>query len=89
MSTITDRVKTTLRELKFPPLQGGPTKDDIIELLEAVLDYDDPEESETIRELRDDIEDLYNGINQAIYDLESLLEDISELDGIIEDLRRL
>lgn len=88
MSTITDRVETTLRELKFPPLQGGPTKDDIIELLEAVLDYDDPEESETIRELRDDIEDLYNGINQAIDDLESL-EDISELDGIIEDLRRL
>lgn len=88
MSTITDRVKTTLRELKFPPLQGGPTKDDIIELLEAVLDYDYPEESETIRELRDDIEDLYNGINQAIDDLESL-EDISELDGIIEDLRRL
>lgn len=88
MSTITDRVKTTLRELKFPPLQGGPTKDDIIELLEAVLDYDDPEESETIRELRDDIEDLYNGINQAIDDLESL-EDISELDGIIEDLIRL
>ena len=88
MSTITDRVKTTLRELKFPPLQGGPKKDDIIELLEAVLDYDDPEESETIRELRDDIEDLYNGINQAIDDLESL-KDISELDGIIEDLRRL
>lgn len=88
MYTIYDRVKTTLRELKFPPLQGGPTKDDIIELLEAVLDYDDPEESETIRELRDDIEDLYNGINQAIDELESL-EDISELDGIIEDLRRL
>ena len=89
MCTIYDRVETTLRELKYPPLQGGPTKDDIIGLLEAVLDnYDEPEESEQVQELRQDIDDLYDGINQAIDELESL-EDISELDGIIEDLRRL
>ena len=51
MCTIYDRVETTLRELKFPPLQGGPTKDDIIGLLEAVLDnYDEPEESEKSEE---------------------------------------
>ena len=88
MCTIYDRVETTLRELKFPPLQGGPTKDDIIGLLEAVLDYDDPEESEQVQELRQDIDDLYDGINQAIDELEDL-EDIDELNGIIEDLRRL
>lgn len=89
MSTITNRVEQTLRELKFPPLQGGPTKDDIIELLEAVeAHFDEPEESEQVQELRQDIDDLYDGINEAIDQLESL-EDISELDGIIEDLRRL
>jgi flagellin-specific chaperone FliS len=89
MCTIYDRVETTLRELKFPPLQGGPTKDDIIGLLEAVLDnYDEPEESEQVQELRQDIDDLYDGINQAIDELEDL-EDIDELNGIIEDLRRL
>ena len=89
MSTIYDRVETTIRELKFPPLQGGPTKDDIIDLLEAVLtNYDDPEESEKIRDLQDDIDELYTGINQAVDEQESL-EDISELDGIIDDLRRL
>ena len=89
MYTIYDRVETTLRELKFPPLQGGPTKDDIIGLLEAVLDdYNEPEESEQVQELRQDIDDLYDGINQAIYELEDL-EDIDKLNGIIEDLRRL
>ena len=67
----------------------GPTKDDIIGLLEAVLDnYDEPEESEQVQELRQDIDDLYDGINQAIDELEDL-EDIDELNGIIEDLRRL
>lgn len=86
MCTIYDRVETTLRELKYPPLQGGPTKDDIIGLLEAVLDnYDEPEQ---VQELRQDIDDLYDGINQAIDELEDL-EDIDGLNEIIEDLRRL
>ena len=98
MSTITERLETTLRELKYPPLQGGPTKDDIIDVLEAALNciedpedpekYEDPEDPEKYEELQDEINDLYDGINRAISDLEDL-EDISEIDGIIEDLRRL
>lgn len=45
MSTIYNRVEKAIQELKYPPLNGGPTKDDIIELLEAVVaDYYNPEE---------------------------------------------
>ena len=89
MSTITERLETTLRELKYPPLQGGPTKDDIIDVIEAALNcIEDPEDPGKYEELQDEINDLYDGINRAISDLEDL-EDISEIDGIIEDLRRL
>ena len=91
MNTINNRIETMLSDLRFPPQarDAAPTKDDIIELLEAILNYDeDLEESEKVQELESNIDDLYDGINQAIDELESL-EDINELDGIIEDLRRL
>ena len=89
---ITDKLERMINDLRIPPQNEAaiPTTEDIVELLEAALNYISypDKESEKIQELRDDIDDLYDGINRAIDELENVQE-LSELDGIITDLRML
>lgn len=83
MYTITiAKLEDTIRELKYPPLIGEPTKEDIIGTLEAALNFllseeVDPDE---FAETKERVEDLEFGVSEAISELDDLIDDI-----IIED----
>ena len=75
MYTITiAKLEDTIRELKYPPLIGEPTKEDIIETLEAALNFILSEEvdPDEFAETKERVEDLEFGVTEAILSLMTL-----------------
>jgi hypothetical protein len=67
-----DKVEKTLRELKYPPLNGGPTKEDIIDLLEEVMATWYDQETGTTR----DVSEIYDEVSDAVDDLEKVISNL-------------
>ena len=74
---VVNQLKDIIRELKFPPLSGEPTKEDIIGTLEMTLDFI----------LSDEVDDEYAEALERIDELETGVSDaISELDDLVDDM---
>ena len=72
------KLEDTIRDMKYPPLIGEPTKEDIIGTLEAALNFIlsedvDPDE---FAETKERVEDLEFGVTEAISELDDLIDDI-------------
>jgi DNA repair exonuclease SbcCD ATPase subunit len=74
-------IDQAIRETKYPPLNGGPTIEDLVGLLEGAAD--------TIEELGDQVDemdeaaercdDLQDAVDEAANELEDVILDLSEL----------
>lgn len=77
---VVDQLKDTIRELKFPPLSGEPTKEDIIGTLEMTLDFILSEEvdPDEYAEALERIDELETGVSDAISELNDLVDDMED-----------
>lgn len=77
--TFAEHLEKLARDMEYPPLNGGPTQEEIIGALKAAADVIDDHETEesTNSEHADRVEEL-----------ESAIEDVTDkLDDILSDLR--
>lgn len=75
---IINQLEDTIRELKYPPLIGEPTKEDIIGTLEATLNFILSEEvdPDEFADARERVDDLESGVCEAISELDYLIDDL-------------
>lgn len=83
------KLEDTIRDMKYPPLIGEPTKEDIIETLEAALNVILSEEVDLdeFAETEERVEDLESGVTEAISELDDLIDDIIIKDQTHEEDR--
>lgn len=91
-----DDIEKAIRQTKYPPLNGGPTVEDLVELLEgAAATIDELEEkvaelednAERCDELQDAITDALDTLEDVTFELEDVKEArIKELEKVIDSL---
>ena len=79
---IINKLKDTIRELKFPPLSGKPTEADILVTLDMALDFilSDEVDPDEYAETKERLEDLEFGVYSAVQKLKDLIDDMREKD---------
>lgn len=90
--TLSD-IDKMIRDIKYPPLNGGPTRDDITGMLDCCADIicyltteaDNSEENaDRVEELEIAIEDAADTIGDAIIDLDTLIANLPDIKGLPE-----
>jgi DNA repair exonuclease SbcCD ATPase subunit len=74
-------IDQAIRETKYPPLNGGPTIEDLVGLLEgaAATIEELGDQVDEMEELSDRCDELQDAINDAVNELEDVILDLSEL----------
>ena len=91
-------IDQAIRETKYPPLNGGPTTEDLVGLLEGaaatIEELDDSvaeleDNAERCDELQEVIEDAVNELEDVIIELECMKEtgNFKDIDATITQLR--
>ena len=77
--TFAEHLEKLARDMEYPPLNGGPTKEEIINALKAAADVIDDHETEesTNSENADRVEELESAIEDATDKLDDILISLS------------
>lgn len=66
-----ERIDHMIYQMKYPPLNGGPDKEEIIDMLWACYNAQDNDEDH-----KDEADDLNDILDDAIRDLERLIDSL-------------
>lgn len=90
--TLSD-IDKMIRDIKYPPLNGGPTRDDITGMLDCCADIicglmteaeNSEDNADRAEELESAINDAAERIDEAIEDLDILIENLPDIKGLTE-----